>query len=289
MTAKAPGAVLAALSGQDKVVVIRRPFVDWLGSIEAALLLDQCLYEADRAGGDWFKVTDTQWRDRLLLAQHKLIAARKSLVGLKLLETARRGVPARLYYRMDVEAVFDAFALHLGAQQLVVAPRTTGNARVQNKRRACAEHSIFQEAVKDLEEKRLPVDSPAESTRPAPASPSDHAGHAPQATGPTDPQAADLWGWLAENVAHAVTGRRDAAYARGGRRRGWVGAIVGDLGKLAADDPILASEVWEAFTDSLPEDQRARYLTDRYARDALGRWSVNGGARTVARIAGRMA
>lgn len=142
MTRATPGAVLAALSGQDRVVIIRRPLVDWLGCDVQARLLDQCLYEADKAGGEWFAVTDAEWCDRLLVAQHKLAPARVALVARGLLETDRRGIPARLFYQMDAENVFASFADWLGSRELVLALAITGDAPAQNRRCARAEHTI---------------------------------------------------------------------------------------------------------------------------------------------------
>lgn len=253
MSGRSPGAVLAALSGQDRVVVIRRPFVDWLGSIEAALLLDQCLFEADRAGDQPFSVRDEDWRVRLLLSQHRLRAARDTLVGLGLLTVERVGVPARLSYRMDTAKVFDQFARFLGLETPVVRKRTTGDANTQNKQRENAELSIYEVGCKEKEKN-------------------------------TAPEQAGRWQPVQAEIARSLGA--PTATTKTGRPLSWVGQLTRQVGEAAGGDPDRAGEVWAAFLAALSPDERERFLTPKSAGSRFGRWALNGGGQTIAAIVG---
>lgn len=250
MTRATPGAVLAALSGQDRVVVIRRPLVDWLGCDVQARLLDQCLYEADKAGGDWFAVTDAEWCDRLLVAQHKLAPARVALVARGLLETDRRGIPARLFYRMDTENVFAAFADWLGSRELVLAPPITGDAPAQNRRRARAEHSI-QDGFKDGEGKESPDSAPT-----------DAAGDVPTATPDAD-------AWLPVKAAISAMFSGLAVTDAKGKLKPAVGNALRIIGKAADDDPARALAILARFNASKDREYCNRLSA---LPEAIGSW-----------------
>jgi len=98
---------LIALSGQDNVVVIRKPFVKFTGSLEAGILLGQLLYWTPRARipGGWIAKTDKDFMDELCLSRHAVRKARKRMEEMKILETTRKrfnGSPT-VHYRLNLE------------------------------------------------------------------------------------------------------------------------------------------------------------------------------------------
>lgn len=142
------GRTLSALSGQEGILVIRRPLVGWLGHVSDALLLDQGLYWQAAAGaGNWWAETDERAAAHLCLTLHALAQARGRLIERGLLETARLGVPARMHYRLDADAVAAAFEAHLTGGM-----STTSSADSQNKPGESAEHSINEGTVKVLKD-----------------------------------------------------------------------------------------------------------------------------------------
>jgi hypothetical protein len=84
--------------------------VDWakrLESIHAALILQQLLFEARQHANDdgWFYVTADDMQDVTAVGERGYAAARGKLEQLELLETRRAGVPARLWIRLDMDAI----------------------------------------------------------------------------------------------------------------------------------------------------------------------------------------
>lgn len=113
---------LAALSGQDNVLVVRRPFVAITGSLEAALLLDQCLYwfERSTAEGGWFYKSDADWTAELPLSRYAVRKARGRLVELGVLEVEVRsqgGAPTT-FHRICERELDRVIRRHIGAERL---------------------------------------------------------------------------------------------------------------------------------------------------------------------------
>ena len=144
------GRDLAALAGQENVVIIRRPFVDWLGHVPDALLIDQVLYWQSEAGdGQWWHKPDALMADRLCLSVRAIAQARDRLVARGLVQTERRGLPCRTFYLANLDAIAEGFSEHV-AQGCV-----TSSAFSQNWTRENAEPSI-EDGVKVLKTKPLP-------------------------------------------------------------------------------------------------------------------------------------
>lgn len=109
------GRAFAALAGQESIIVIRRPFVAWLGHVSDALLMDQLIYWQDAAGaGEWFPMGDASLAAHLCLSEYEISQARARLVASGMVEAARLGIPARMHYRLDVGSAFAAFAAFVG-------------------------------------------------------------------------------------------------------------------------------------------------------------------------------
>lgn len=73
--------LLSDFSGQGNTLVIPRPFVDFLGGLEVALLFSQMLYWSDRTRQPerWFYKTYTDWNTELGLSEYQVRKAVKKL------------------------------------------------------------------------------------------------------------------------------------------------------------------------------------------------------------------
>lgn len=113
--------LVAALCGQDNIIVVRRPFLEWLGHMSDAILIDQALYHQDIAGDDeWWSRSDDRMAGALGMSIASLGRSRARLIALGLMETARRGIPARIHYRINLQAVHDGLTAHLAARGVLV-------------------------------------------------------------------------------------------------------------------------------------------------------------------------
>ncbi len=91
-------------------IAFHRRLVDLTDSVKAALLLSQSLYwtrhgrHVQRDGG-WFFKTAEQWTLETGLSMKEQSTARTVLRELSILTEERRGLPARLYFRVELEAL----------------------------------------------------------------------------------------------------------------------------------------------------------------------------------------
>ncbi len=89
----------------DRPIAFHRVFADLTGSIPAALLLSQALYWQRRCppnrDGWWWKTAD-EWFEEARLTRREQQSARKTLVKLGILEETKKGVPCRLWYRLNL-------------------------------------------------------------------------------------------------------------------------------------------------------------------------------------------
>jgi hypothetical protein len=100
---------LIALAGNQNVVTVRKAFVDFTGSLEAGMLLDQLLYWTPRASrkDGFIAKSNKELRDELCLTDYAIRRARKELEELGVLETMVKkwgGAPT-VHYRLDLEAL----------------------------------------------------------------------------------------------------------------------------------------------------------------------------------------
>ncbi len=87
-------------------IVFHRIFVDWTGSVIAALMLSQLMYWTRRSGwGSWIYRTHLDWENEIGIGRKGQQNARRRLRESGLVEERLRGVPAKLYYRV-VETEF---------------------------------------------------------------------------------------------------------------------------------------------------------------------------------------
>lgn len=67
----------------------------------AAQFLSQAVYWTERTEDGWFYKTETEWEEEIGLSCKEVRTARRRLVQLALLEEVRKGVPAKMHFRVD--------------------------------------------------------------------------------------------------------------------------------------------------------------------------------------------
>lgn len=97
--------LISRLTGQANVLTIPVLFIDFAGSLDAALLLSQILYWSDRTEDreGWFYKTYGQWKDELRLTEYEVRKAARHLVDLGAIEVEVRraaGSPT-VHYRIS--------------------------------------------------------------------------------------------------------------------------------------------------------------------------------------------
>ena len=105
------GRVLSLL-GQG-VLAFHPRLVQLTGSLSSALMLSQSLYwtriKAERGDKDaWFWKTRESWRAEIGLSRHEQDSARKRLLLAGVVEERRAGMPARLWFRVDLDRLAHA-------------------------------------------------------------------------------------------------------------------------------------------------------------------------------------
>jgi len=101
--------------GGEPVIAVRPSLVQLLrGNANAALLLSQLLYWSRRLGDleGWFFQTQPRLAAQTGLGAHAQSKAVKLLVRIGVLETRRRGVPAKLYYRLNLQQLAALLVAH---------------------------------------------------------------------------------------------------------------------------------------------------------------------------------
>jgi len=91
----------------QRPIAFHRVFADLAGGATGGLFLSQLFYWSDK-GSDpdgWIYKTQAEWQEETALTRWEQERARKVLRELGILEEQRRDVPARLYYRLNVDAL----------------------------------------------------------------------------------------------------------------------------------------------------------------------------------------
>jgi hypothetical protein len=91
----------------DRPIAFHPMMARVLGGINEALLFQQLAYWSDKGDDpDWIYKSQVELEAETTLSEYQQLQARKRLKALGVLDDQRRGVPARLYYRVNWEAVF---------------------------------------------------------------------------------------------------------------------------------------------------------------------------------------
>ena len=109
----------------DRSISFHRCFVEIAGSISAALMLSQALYWTPRSstGDGWFYKSEKQWNEETGMTRTEQEGARKKLRECDFWQEEKRGIPCRLFYRVDM----DKLARALGISVSICADKFAGN------------------------------------------------------------------------------------------------------------------------------------------------------------------
>jgi len=98
----------------DRPIAFHRCFVDLVGSVNAGLVLSQAVYWQERVSekreGWWYK-TRSQWTEETGLSRYEQETARKRLRQAGILVEQKRGMPAKIWYRLDQPALMDQLSI----------------------------------------------------------------------------------------------------------------------------------------------------------------------------------
>jgi hypothetical protein len=94
----------------DRPIAFHRCFAQISGSVLAGLMLSQAVYWSKRTKNEsgWFWKTQHEWFKETFMNRSEQERARRKLREKGFMEEKRRGVPAKNYYRVRMEAVKSA-------------------------------------------------------------------------------------------------------------------------------------------------------------------------------------
>ena len=102
----------------DRPIAYHRCFVTLTGSVTAAVLLSQAVYWSRRTGEGnegWFWKMSSDWEEETGLSRREQDTARGILRGLGFWEEEKRGIPPRLWFRLNLEQL----------EQLLISEKTS--------------------------------------------------------------------------------------------------------------------------------------------------------------------
>ncbi|CAB1224114.1 hypothetical protein [Serratia liquefaciens] len=89
----------------DRPVAFQRSFVRLGVGVTGALLLSQMVYWHNRTDGNWFYKTQAELEEETGLTRYEQEGARKKLLIAGVLEEVKKGIPAKLYFRVNEAAL----------------------------------------------------------------------------------------------------------------------------------------------------------------------------------------
>lgn len=89
----------------DRPIAFQRSFVRLGVGVTGALLLSQLIYWQVRMQGEWFYKTQSDLEEETGLSRYEQEGARKKLVSLGVLEEQKKGIPAKLYFRVNEQVL----------------------------------------------------------------------------------------------------------------------------------------------------------------------------------------
>ena len=91
----------------SRPIAFHRAYVDLGVGVTGALMLSQCCYWRSRTNrtDGWFYKSQAEWQQETGLGRREQETARKRLVQAGFLSEDRRGVPAKLYFRVNTDAL----------------------------------------------------------------------------------------------------------------------------------------------------------------------------------------
>lgn len=93
----------------DRPIAFQRSFIRLDIGVTAALFLSQMTYWTNRSDDDgWVYKTQEEWEEETGLSRYEQEGARKKLRSIGVLLEKRKGVPARLFYKVDNNVLYQA-------------------------------------------------------------------------------------------------------------------------------------------------------------------------------------
>lgn len=91
----------------DRPIAFQRAFVTLGVGITVALMLSQAIYWSNRTDDKdgWFYKTMEEWEADTGMTRSEQQSARKKLVKVGALQEMKKGVPCRLFYRVNIDAI----------------------------------------------------------------------------------------------------------------------------------------------------------------------------------------
>tara|TARA_R110000850_G_scaffold264606_1_gene393768 strand:+ start:16085 stop:17053 length:969 start_codon:yes stop_codon:yes gene_type:complete len=98
---------MSTIELMSRPIAFHRAYVDLGVGISGALMLSQCVYWRTRTrdADGWFYKSQAEWEQETGMSRREQETARKRLVQAGFLKESRQGVPARLHFRVDIEAL----------------------------------------------------------------------------------------------------------------------------------------------------------------------------------------
>lgn len=125
-----------------KTISFNATFAKMTGSVTAAVFLSQALFwqvkakfktgEMEFEGESYFSKTGAEWFEETGLSAEQQKTARKPLVAAGILKERRAGLPAKMYFRVDIEALVSGFSAYLNTG--VTVSGFSGNKKTENPR-----------------------------------------------------------------------------------------------------------------------------------------------------------
>jgi 5-methylcytosine-specific restriction endonuclease McrA len=94
----------------DRPIAFHRVFVPLTGGVLSALMLSQAIYWTPRGytGDGWFHKSQEEWQEEIGLSRWEQETARKRLRVTTFWQEDRRGIPAKMWYRVDLVSLYEA-------------------------------------------------------------------------------------------------------------------------------------------------------------------------------------
>lgn len=91
----------------DRPIAYHRVLAEIAGSVGGGVFLSQALYWAKRATlpDGWFYKTAEEWYEETYLTRREQETIRRRLVSINILQEEKRGVPAKLHYKINLSAL----------------------------------------------------------------------------------------------------------------------------------------------------------------------------------------
>ncbi|GAB3484311.1 DnaT-like ssDNA-binding domain-containing protein [Azotobacter salinestris] len=118
----------------------------------AAQFLSQCVYWTERTDDGWFYKTNAEWFDELGLTVEEVNGARRKLKALGLLSEKRKGIPPKLYYRIDTDLLL---CLLSGEKPVINSGKTPELKAVKPRQRTPENPGDITETTKDYGKETL--------------------------------------------------------------------------------------------------------------------------------------